>query len=87
MAQEKGGVTVYSVLEQEKTPLRDGRGATVFRRLYLCDSEADLASLPVSDAPGSGALTAEGGGMWLLDHNRVWKRVDTAVLGGGLWRS
>lgn len=87
MAQEKGGVTVYSVLEQAKTPLRDGRGMTVFRRLYLCDTEADLASLPVTDAPGSGALTAEGGGMWLLDHNRVWKRVDTAVLGGGLWRS
>ena len=87
MAQEKGGVTVYSVLEQAKTPLRDGRGMTVFRRLYLCDTEADLAFLPVSDAPGSGALTAEGGGMWLLDHNRVWKRVDAAVLGGGLWRS
>ena len=51
---------MYSVLEQAKTPLRDGQGMTVFRRLYLCDTEEDVAELPVSDAPGSGALVAEG---------------------------
>ena len=33
---------MYSVLEQARTPLRDGRGATVFRRLYLCDTEEDI---------------------------------------------
>lgn len=78
---------MYSVLEQARTPLRDGRGMTVFRRLYLCDTEADLESLPVTDAPGSGALTAEGGGLWLLDHSRTWRRAEPAALGGGLWRS
>ncbi len=88
MAQEKGGLTVYSVLEQARTPLRDGRGMTVFRRLYLCDTEADLENLPVADAPGSGALIAEGGGLWLLDHNRTWRRANgAAALGGGLWKS
>ncbi len=88
MAQEKGGVTVYSVLEQEKTPLRDGRGATVFRRLYLCDSEEDLPSLPVTDAPGSGVLVADGGAFYLLDHRSIWRRADAAAsMGGCLWRS
>jgi hypothetical protein len=78
---------MYSVLEQAKTPLRDGQGMTVFRRLYLCDTEEDVAELPVSDAPGSGALAAEGGGFFLLNHRREWKRAHTAALGGGLWRS
>ena len=81
-------MTVYSVLEQEKTPLRDGRGATVFRRLYLCDTAEDVAALPVTDAPGSGSLVAEGGAFYLLDHSRVWRRADAAAsMGGGLWRS
>ncbi|MBP3667856.1 MAG: hypothetical protein J6K29_12510 [Clostridia bacterium] len=79
---------MYSVLEQARTPLRDGRGMTVFRRLYLCDTEADLEALPVADAPGSGALIAEGGGLWLLDHARTWRRANSAAaLGGGLWKS
>ena len=81
-------MTVYSVLEQAKTALRDGRGMTVFRRLYLCDAEADLEALPVTDAPGSGALVVEGGGLWLLDHGRTWRRADGAATpGGGLWKS
>lgn len=79
---------MYSVLEQAKTPLRDGRGMTVFRRLYLCDTAADVESLPVTDAPGSGVLVAEGGGFYLLDHAKSWKRADAAArLGGSLWRS
>ena len=79
---------MYSVLEQARTPLRDGRGATVFRRLYLCDTEGDVPSLPVSDAPGSGALAADGGHFYLLDHKGVWNRADAAVgMGGCLWRS
>ena len=79
---------MYSVMEQEKTPLRDARGATVFRRLYLCDTEEDLASLPVTDAPGSGVLVADGGGFYLLDHGKIWRRADGAVSAGGcLWRS
>jgi len=79
---------MYSVLEQEKTPLRDERGATVFRRLYLCDTEEDLAILPVTDGPGSGALVADGGAFYLLDHSRAWRRADGAVaMGGCLWRS
>lgn len=79
---------MYSVLQQEKTVLRDGRGMTVYRRLYLCDTEEDLGSLPIEDAPGSGALVAQGGKLYLLDHNRVWQAAgSTAGWGGCLWRS
>lgn len=79
---------MFSVLRQEKTPLRDGRGMTVWHRLYLCDGEADVATLPVEDAPGSGAVVADGGGFYLLDHSRVWRRADGAVgIGGCVWRS
>ena len=61
---------------------------TVYRRLYLCDTAEDLALLPVDDAPGSGAVIAEGGSLWLLDHTRRWREADGAVgLGGCLWRS
>jgi hypothetical protein len=61
---------------------------TVYRRLYLCDSEEDIPALPVTDAPGSGALVAEGGRLYLLDHGRAWKRADAAAgMGGGLWKS
>lgn len=79
---------MYSVLQQEKTVLRDSRGTTVYRRLYLCDTPADVEALPTDDAPGSGALIALGGGFRLLDHNRVWQEADGAAgWGGCLWRS
>ena len=79
---------MFSVLQQERTALRDGRGMTVYRRLYLCDGEEDLAALPITDAPGSGAVVAFGGGFYLLDHSSVWQRADKATgLGGCLWRS
>lgn len=88
MAEAEGGVSVYSILQQEKTALRDGRGMTVYRRLYLCDTEEDVTTLPAEDAPGSGALVAAGGEMYLLNHNRVWCRASGACgMGGGLWRS
>lgn len=79
---------MYSVLQQEKTALRDGRGMTVYRRLYLCDEAEDVAALPREDAPGSGAVVAEGGSFYLLDHRRTWRAADAAAhLGGCLWRS
>ena len=76
-----------SVLQQEKTSLRDGRGMTVYRRLYLCDREEEIHELPVEDAPGSAVLVAEGGALYLLNHRRAWCPADRALLGGGLWRS
>ena len=88
MAQETGGVRMYSVLHQEKTSLRDGRGASVYRRFYLCDEAGEVDGLPVEDAPGSAALVAEGGAFYILNHRRVWCRADPASSGGGgLWRS
>lgn len=86
---------MFSVMSQEKTNLRDGRGMTVYRRLYLCDCAEDIADLPAEDAPGSGALVADGGDMYLLDHARVWRRAGHAALsaasvsgmGGNLWKS
>ena len=79
---------MYSVLQQEKTALRDGRGMWVYRRLYLCDTAEDLTHLPTDDAPGSGALVADGGGFYILDHTRAWRSAPGAVgMGGCLWRS
>ena len=79
---------MYSVLQQEKTALRDCRGMTVYRRLYLCDTAADLPSLPDDDAPGSGVLVADGGEFYVLNHSRAWCRADAAMgMGGCLWRS
>ena len=80
-------MSMYSVLKQEKTVLRDSRGMTVYRRLYLCDTVADMAELPTDDAPGSGAVSADGGECYLLDHNRMWRKASGAAgMGGCLWR-
>ncbi len=88
MAEAEGGVSMYSVLQQEKTAIRDGRGMTVYRRLYLCDTAEDVAALPTEDAPGSGALVAAGGETYLLNHDRVWCAAPgIGGMGGGLWRS
>ncbi len=77
---------MYSVLQQTRTPLRDERGAAVFRRLYLCDREADMEVLPAYDAPGSAAVVAEGGGQYLLDHAHRWCRADGILsMGGDVW--
>lgn len=79
---------MYSVLQQEKTALRDARGMTVYRRLYLCDGEEDVAALPRDDAPGSGALVAEGSGFYLLSNSRTWCSCPRLfTMGGCLWRS
>ena len=79
---------VYSVMQQEKTALRDGRGMTVYRRLYLCDTELDMRGLPVDDAPGSCAVIADGGQLFLLDHRKCWRRATGLQgMGGSLWRS
>ncbi len=79
---------MFSVLRQEKTALRDARGGTVFRRLYLCDAASDTEALPVTDAPGSVAVVADGGGCWLLDHAGVWRAAEGLRIGGGaLWNS
>ena len=74
---------MFSVMQQEKTALRDSRGMSVYRRLYLCDTE-----LPVSDAPGSGALVAEGGALYLLDHGGRWREASAmAGMGGFVWKN
>ncbi len=73
---------MFSSIKQEKTILRDGRGMTVYRRLYLCDAEADIPALPADDAPGSVAVVADGGGVYMLDHGRVWRAAGT---GGAVW--
>ena len=79
---------MYSVLQQEKTALRDGRGMTVYRRFYLCDEAEEVAELPVEDAPGSAALVADGGAFYLLNHRREWCAADGALRGGGnLWKN
>ncbi len=77
---------MYSVLQQEKTNLRDSRGGTVYRRLYLCDTAADVKVLPQEDAPGSLAVVADGGDLCLLDHSRTWRPAGSGQ-GGVVWRS
>lgn len=77
---------MFSVLKQEKTALRDGRGMTVYRRLYLCDAMEDVAALPHTDAPGSGVIVANGGASLLLNHRGEWcPREGNIRIGGGLW--
>ncbi len=65
---------MFSMMQQEKTILRDERGATVYRRCYLCDGATDIDTLPREDAPGSAAVVADGGALFLLDHSRTWRR-------------
>ncbi len=75
---------MFSVITQEKTTLRDSRGASVYRRAYLCDEAEDLALLPVSDAPGSMAYVIASGEAYLLDHGKAWHFCP----GGGIpWRT
>ena len=74
---------MFSVLQQEKTPLRDGRGMTVYRRFYLCDHAEEVNALPVEDAPGSAAVVAEGGAFFILNHGRVWCAAGRCPGGGG----
>ena len=78
---------MFSVLKQEKTALRDSRGMTVYRRLYLCDETEDVAMLPRTDAPGSGVIVADGGGLYLLDHRGEWRTCEgSGVWGGCIWK-
>ncbi|MBQ3507926.1 MAG: hypothetical protein IJA91_05180 [Clostridia bacterium] len=47
-----------------------------------------MKELPVEDAPGSGAVVADGDEFYLLDHCRTWhKSFIAAGLGGCLWKS
>ncbi len=64
---------MFSVMRQEKTTWRDVGGATVYRRHYLCDAAADISALPGGDAPGSTALVATGGAIFILDHGGHWQ--------------
>ena len=63
---------MFSVICQEKTPLRDHRGGSIYRRSYLCDDDRDMAVIPTEDAPGSLAYTATEGKCYLLDHHKCW---------------
>ncbi|MBQ9781040.1 MAG: hypothetical protein IJW00_08860 [Clostridia bacterium] len=63
---------MFSVITQEKTPLRDSRGGSVYRRTYLCDHHHDLAALPTDDAPASLCYVAETGKCYVLDHEKRW---------------
>ena len=79
---------MFSVLQQEKTALRDSRGMSVYRRAYLCDTAEDVSELPVNDAPGSAAVVAAGGAVYLLDHGGQWREASAmAGVGGYVWRS
>lgn len=64
---------MFSVISQEKTPLRDHRGGSVYRRAYLCDTAADVDTLPVDDAPGSLAYVAADSTCHVLDHTGTWR--------------
>ena len=77
---------MFSVLKQEKTALRDGRGMTVYRRVYLLVEMEGVAALPHTDAPGSGVIVADGGALLLLNHRGEWCPWEGNIrIGGGLW--
>lgn len=73
---------MYSVISQEKTPLRDSRGGSIYRRSYLCDGQTDVPGLPTEDAPGSLCYVAESGESYVLDHRRTWH---PCPKGGMVW--
>lgn len=74
---------MFSVITQEKTPLRDSRGGSVYRRTYLCDTAEDLSALPVTDAPGTLAYVVVSGKTYVLDHG---KSFHSCPEGGIPWR-
>ena len=63
---------MFSVIRQEKTPLRDRCGGSIFRRSYLCDSTDEISQLPTGDAPGSVCLVADKAALYVLNHEGVW---------------
>ena len=70
MAQEKGGVTVYAVLKQEKIPGRNAKDTKVFRCLYPCDTVENPDEYSVDHASGAGAGMADG---VLFEGGCLWK--------------
>ncbi len=75
---------MFSVITQEKTPIRDNCGGSVYRRFYLCDEAEDVEQLPVSDAPGTVAYVIDSGMTCVLDHRRAWHPCPE---GGIPWRT
>ncbi len=63
---------MHSVINQEKTPLRDNRGGSIYRRAYLCDKTEDVSLLPTEDAPGSVCYVAADGKNYVLNHEKTW---------------
>ena len=63
---------MYSVIRQEKTSLRDATGGTMYRKAYLCDTKADVGTLPTTDAHGSLCYVAETGESYVLDNTGTW---------------
>ena len=49
--------------------------ATCPRREFILDTEEDVQNLPESCAPGSAALVADGGAIYLLNASGEWKKV------------
>lgn len=74
---------MFSVINQEKTPLRDSRGGNIYRRVYLCDDDEDVPALPKGDAPGSLAYVTETGKGYVLDHGKIWR---VCPVGGIPWQ-
>ena len=64
---------MYSDIRQEKTSRRDAKGGTVYRKIYLCDTEEDIPHLPKEDAVGSLCYVAQTGEIYVLDHTPAWR--------------
>ena len=50
---------------------------------YIVDTDADIASLHIDDAPGSAALVAENGNIYVLNCQHEWKQQGGGNTGGG----
>ena len=42
------------------------------RKEYICDTDADIANLPKDDNPGSAALIAANGNLYILNCQKEW---------------
>lgn len=65
---ERQVVKMYSVMKENNSTQY---GLTQ----YVCDTEADIKSLPTTARPGSTCILIEGARVFMLTVNRQWKEL------------
>ena len=61
----------YKLIGAKKLPYSEGDGELLVAKEFLCDTDADLATLPACD-PGSSALSIESGTVKVVNTSGEW---------------